>query len=80
MTTACALSPEGYTEQNTATPLRPALREKRTYTVAEIRAILGISRPTAYNLIKQENFRSVHVGGHIRISKKSFDAWLDELE
>lgn len=51
---------------------------KRTYTVEEIQNILGISRVTAYNLVKVKKFRSVRVGGHIRISKKSFDAWLDE--
>lgn len=50
---------------------------KRTYTVDEIQDILGISRPTAYNLVKQNEFRSIRVGGHIRISKKSFDEWLD---
>lgn len=27
--------------------------EKRTYTVDEIQDILGISRPTAYNLVKK---------------------------
>ena len=52
--------------------------EKRTYTVEEIQSILGISRTTAYNLVKEKKFRSVRVGGHIRISKKSFDSWLDE--
>ena len=52
--------------------------EKRTYTVDEIQDILGISRPTAYNLVKKGLFHSVRVGGHIRISKKSFDEWLDQ--
>lgn len=51
--------------------------EKRTYTVDEIQDILSISRPTAYNLVKKNVFHSVWVGGHIRISKKSFDDWLD---
>lgn len=50
---------------------------KRTYTVDEIQDILGISRTTAYNLVKTQEFHSVRVGGHIRISKKSFDEWLD---
>lgn len=52
--------------------------EKRTYTIPEIQDILGISPPTAYALVKKNLFRTVHVGRHIRISKKSFDAWLDE--
>ena len=53
---------------------------KRTYTVDEIQDILSISKTTAYNLVKTKAFHSVRVGGHIRISKKSFDAWLDQLE
>ena len=50
---------------------------KRTYTVDEIQDILDISRSSAYNLVKKDLFRSVRIGGHIRISKKSFDEWLD---
>ncbi|MDD3231560.1 MAG: helix-turn-helix domain-containing protein [Oscillospiraceae bacterium] len=65
-------------ELNTTTENEPEnYPEKRTYTVDEIQDILGISRPTAYNLVKQNEFRSIRVGGHIRISKKSFDEWLD---
>jgi len=51
--------------------------EKRVYTVDEIQDILSISKTTAYNLVKQNLFRCVKVGGHYRISKRSFDAWLD---
>lgn len=35
-----------FNEQN------PVSYDKRTYTVDEIQDILGISRPTAYNLVK----------------------------
>lgn len=52
--------------------------DKRTYTVDEIQDILSISRTSAYNLIKKNCFRSVRIGGSIRISCKSFDAWLDQ--
>lgn len=51
--------------------------DKRTYTVSEIQDILGISRPTVYNIISSGVFSSVRVGRHIRVSKKSFDEWLD---
>ncbi|MBO5569578.1 helix-turn-helix domain-containing protein [Porcincola intestinalis] len=50
---------------------------KRTYTVDEIQDILDISRSSAYNLVKKNLFRSVRIGGHIRVSKRSFDEWLD---
>lgn len=51
--------------------------DKRTYTVDEIQDILGISRTSAYNLVKKKVFHSVRIGGSIRVSKKSFDEWLD---
>lgn len=50
---------------------------KKSYSVAEIRQILGISRPTAYKLIKQNVFQSVRPNGGIRIIKSSFDEWLN---
>lgn len=51
--------------------------EKRTYSVQEVAEILQISRSMAYNLCKQSLFKIVKVGKYIRISKPSFDAWLD---
>ena len=56
------------------------LPEPRTYTVDQIAAMLSISRTSAYQLVKQEDFRSVRIGNSIRVSKKSFDAWLENLE
>ena len=58
-------------------PLRTADKEKRTYSVDEIQQILDISRSTAYLLIRRKLFKSVKAGKQIRISKKSFDEWLD---
>jgi len=55
-----------------------ALPEKRTYTVQELQLILNVSRPTVYNLINQKVFQAFQINrGKWRISKKSFDAWLD---
>ncbi len=54
-----------------------AAPNKSSYSVAEIQQILGISRPTAYNLIKRNNFQSVRTDKGIRVIKSSFDAWLD---
>ena len=62
--------------RNTASTILPDVL-KRTYTVDEIQDILGISRTSAYNLVKKKVFHSVRIGGSIRISKKSFDEWLD---
>ena len=52
--------------------------EKRAYSVDDIIAILDISRSSAYILIKKNLFRSVKIGNQLRISKASFDEWLDK--
>lgn len=54
--------------------------EKRVYTVEEIMNILDIGKNAAYNLVNSGAFHYVKVGGHYRISKKSFDNWLDKLD
>lgn len=51
--------------------------EKRTYSVQEIADILQISRSMAYNLCRQSLSKTVKVGKYVRISKSSFDDWLD---
>ena len=56
------------------------LPESRTYTVEEIAALLNIGRTTAYQLVKEGHFKTLRIGNAIRISKKSFDEWLDSLE
>jgi excisionase family DNA binding protein len=54
--------------------------ERRTYLVEDIAEILGIGKSSAYELVKQGHFKSVRIGTAIRISKKSFDEWLDSRE
>ena len=53
--------------------------ERRTYTVDDIAQILGIGRTSAYILVKEGHFKIVRIGNAIRISKRSFDEWLDSL-
>lgn len=66
------------TEQENLTSSAACTAEKKTYTVVEIQDILGLSRPTVYNLLKKKEFRWIQVGGgKYRISKRSFDEWLD---
>ena len=52
---------------------------KAAYTVEDVAAMLNIGRTSAYNLVKEGHFKTVRVGNAIRISKKSFDEWLDAL-
>ena len=53
-------------------------QEKRCYTVKDLQEILEISRPTVYELLKKNEFRWIQIGTKYRISKKSFDDWLDK--
>ena len=54
------------------------IAEKRCYTVKEVQEMLGISRPTVYELLKKNEFRWIQIGNKYRISKKSLDEWLDQ--
>ena len=54
--------------------------ERRRYTVDDIAQILGIGRTSAYILVKEGHFKIVRIGNAIRISKRSFDEWLDSLD
>ena len=54
-----------------------AISEKRTHSVQEIADILQISRSMAYNLCRQQLFKTVKIGKYVRVSKSSFDEWLD---
>lgn len=49
---------------------------RRVYTIEDIMGILEIGRKSAYDLVHRNVFRSVYIGSHIRISKRSFDLWL----
>jgi len=54
--------------------------DQRTYRVEDIADILDIGRTSAYNLVKEGHFKVVRIGTAIRISRKSFDEWLDKQE
>ena len=61
--------------QNTQTPKK----EKKTYTVEEIAEQLNISKKAAYSLVKSGQFSYVRAGRAIRVSKVSFDKWLNQF-
>ena len=57
----------------------PDLPEKRCYTVEDLQNILMCGRSTVYDLLKKNEFRYIKLGGSgYRISRKSFDEWLDK--
>ena len=56
-----------------------AVPESRCYTAEDLQAILMISKSSVYNLLKKKEFRWIRVGrSGYRISRKSFDEWLDQ--
>lgn len=52
--------------------------EKLTVTVDEMAKIVGVSRPTAYELIHKEGFPTVRIGRRIVILLDSLKRWLEE--
>lgn len=61
-------------------PLKPKAEasESRCYTVPELQVILNISRGSVYKLLQRKEFKWFQIGNdRYRISKKSFDQWLD---
>lgn len=51
---------------------------RKAYTVEEVRLMLGIGRNSAYKLVHSGMFPLLKVGKSIRVSKSSFDSWLDK--
>ena len=57
------------------------VKDKYDYILIDcIQHILKVSRTTVYELLKSKKFHSVRVGGQYRISKKSFENWLNGEE
>lgn len=63
-----------YPSTRTTSDTHPA---PMTYRVEDIARILDIGRSSAYNLVRQGCFKTVRIGAAIRISRKSFDEWLE---
>lgn len=50
--------------------------DKLTLTVEELAAVLNISRPSAYSLVKQKDFPSFRIGKKILIDKSALPGWI----
>ncbi len=70
---------DGYKISETRSGSSQEVKDKKTYSVHEIAQILQISRSKAYELCRQPDFKVVRLGRTIRISKASFDDWLNNL-
>lgn len=60
------------------THCKPPFFQKKTYTVEEIAEQLCVSKKVAYALVKSGQFAYVRAGRAIRVSKDSFDKWLNQ--
>ena len=54
-----------------------AAPDRRCYTVEDLQIILSCGRQAVYSLLRRKEFNTFKVGGCYRISKSSFDAWLE---
>lgn len=57
-------------------PRKPAM-EKITYDVKEIAALLNVSLPNAYAIVKQGRFPVISINRRIIIPRAAFHKWLE---
>lgn len=54
------------------------MEDKMLLSISEVAAVLGISRPSIYQLIHSADFPIVRLGGRVLIPVKQLQEWLDE--
>lgn len=54
------------------------MKDKMLLSISEVAAVLGISRPSIYQLIHSADFPIVRLGGRVLIPVKQLEDWLDE--
>jgi len=52
--------------------------EQHAIAVKEMAASLGISLPTAYNLVNRDDFPKIRIGKKILIPCQAFQVWLEK--
>lgn len=52
--------------------------EKMAVSVTEAAALLGVSRPTVYQLMRRADFPAFRVGARCLISREGLARWVDE--
>lgn len=50
--------------------------DKLAYSPAETAAVLGVSRPTVYTLLKREDFPAFKVGSRTLVSAEGLRTWV----
>lgn len=52
--------------------------EKIGLNVTEAAALLGVSRPTMYQLIRRADFPAARIGGRVLIPRDKLQLWLEQ--
>ena len=52
--------------------------DKKTLSVAEAAAVVGISTRYMYDLVKTKGFPTIQIGRRLLVSAKGLEQWLDE--
>ena len=52
--------------------------EKITLSITETAAVLGLSRPTVYRLVKSDGFPAFRVGTRTLIPRAGLERWVQE--
>lgn len=53
------------------------MKEKSTMTVTDLAKTMGVSLPTAYNIVHSQGFPRIRVGKRIVIPCDAFERWLE---
>lgn len=51
------------------------INDKKSYSVPEVRAMLGMNKTSSYEMIKVGTFETIVINEHIRILRSSFEDW-----
>lgn len=51
--------------------------EKLALNASEVAAVMGVSRPTVYELMRREDFPVVHIGTRKLVPRSKLEEWLE---
>lgn len=54
------------------------MADRLTLTITETAEVLGVSRPTVYQLIKTADFPCLAIGSRRLVPKKALEAWIEK--
>jgi len=52
--------------------------EKLTYSIPEVAQVLGVSKPTAYNLANSKGFPVLHIGKRKVVPAQGLQEWIQK--